>query len=764
MYDNLPRDLKNNAMFCLWKYADRGGKKTKLPFQIDGSPAKSNDKSCFCDFDTAVKNMNDYDGIGMGIFDGYSAVDIDHCVENGVISDMALDIIKTLRSYTEISPSKTGIRIIFKADDIAFDKAKYYINNRNLGLEIYISGVTNKYVTLTGNEYKIRYFVRDCSREIMTVLDKYMLKPKEKIEVKTNIDTLGSRLSDEQVLEKAMNAKNGYKFLSLWKGEISNSKSHSEADMSLAMLLAFWCRGDIEQMDRIFRRSGLMRDKWNEMRGNVTYGQMTLENAVNRSANFYNGSNSYFYDELFDDELAIFLEKANPVKNYPRNDNGTSRLFAEYIKDELRFVPERKCWYYYNGICWSADKSDMVIRERCKQFCAALLKEVADKVETKEQLRYYSQIQNKKPRDNIIKDAQSVYPISLSEFDSDKYLFNCINGTLDLKQMEFRKHNADDRITKLASVKYDPKARSERFCAFIDQIMCEDKDAEIFLQKALGYALTGDTRYECLFILYGATTRNGKGTLMESVLNLMGDYGLAVNPESLANKRTNGSAPSEDIARLAGARFANISEPGKSMVFNSALVKTLTGNDTINARYLHENSFDFKPQFKIYINTNYLPTITDMTVFSSNRIYTIPFERHFEEWEQDKNLKDEFQKNETKSAILNWLLDGYKMLTEQGLTSCSKVQNATAKYREESDKFSEFISDCLERDVNSKVKTADVYRKYREWCNENGYCVENSRNLNQALRAYGEIKKCRDKTDKTVTNMFVGYKIISDFF
>ena len=121
---------------------------------------------------------------------------------------------------------------------------------------------------------------------------------------------------------------------------------------------------------------------------------------------------------------------------------------------------------------------------------------------------------------------------------------------------------------------------------------------------------------------------------------------------------TNSQAPSEDIARLAGIRFTNISEPSRGLLLNAAQVKSMTGNDTMNARFLNENSFDFKPQFKMYVNTNYLPVITDMTLFQSGRVVIIPFNRHFEEWEQDRTLKEEFSKPNTQSAILNWLVVG----------------------------------------------------------------------------------------------------------
>lgn len=215
----------------------------------------------------------------------------------------------------------------------------------------------------------------------------------------------------------------------------------------------------------------------------------------------------------------------------------------------------------------------------------------------------------------------------------------------------------------MSQVIYDPTAQSDRFDTYIDEIMCGDQERAKFLQKIMGYGLTGDTRYECMTILYGATTRNGKGTLCESVLKVLGDYGCTARIESIAVKTfVNGSQPNEDIARLAGIRFVNISEPGKGIVMDAAKVKIMTGNDTLNARYLHENSFDFQPQFKLYVNTNYLPVINDMTLFTSNRIIIVPFDRHFDEQSQDTTLKRKFTTPQVQSAILNWLLEGNRLL------------------------------------------------------------------------------------------------------
>lgn len=289
------------------------------------------------------------------------------------------------------------------------------------------------------------------------------------------------------------------------------------------------------------------------------------------------------------------------------------------------------------------------------------------------------------------------HPISYLEFDKDAYVFNCKNGTLHLDSGEFTEHRSSDLLTKITPVDYDPTAHSDRWNTFISEIMTNDQERAEFLQTVFGYALSGDTRYECMSILYGATTRNGKGTLCESVLKVFGSYGRTARPETIAQKNnTNSSRPSEDVARLAGVRFVNIAEPGKSLVLNAGLLKNMTGNDTLNARFLHENSFDFEPQFRLYINTNYLPVVNDMTVFSSNRVIIIPFERHFDETDQDKGLKREFATPAVQSAILNWLIDGYRKLQMHGLRMPQSVINATGQYQHDSDKMTLFIEDCME--------------------------------------------------------------------
>ena len=416
--------------------------------------------------------------------------------------------------------------------------------------------------------------------------------------------------------------------------------------------------------------------------------------------------------------------------------------------------------------------------ELCKQLAILLLLlawEITDTSQRDSCLKRAVHWHTRRTRETILKDASGVYCLGVADFDRDPFLFNCLNGTLNLRTGQFREHRAGDLLTMLSGAEYDPQARCERWEKFVQEIMgaaetgdlVRDADAAadawekgVYLQKALGYALTGDTRYECLFILYGATTRNGKGTAMETFLRLMGDYGRTARPETIGTRfQVNGNAPSEDVARLNGARFVNISEPDKKLTLSAALVKSLTGNDTVTARFLHENSFEYRPQFKMFINTNYLPQITDQTLFTSGRVKTIPFNRHFGQQERDRGLKDLFARPEHLSGILNWCIEGLGMLEKEGFDAPDVVRAATSEYAHNSDKLALFMEECLETMPQTLTRISEVYRCYQGWCQENGFCPENTTNFRALLAGRAEIGKKKPSHGGERTTVLIGYRI-----
>ena len=201
MYEKLPEQLKKDGRFCLWKYEERNGRMTKVPYQTNGRKASSADKNTFSDFRLAVSAMDGYDGIGMGAFDDFCMVDIDHCVFGGKMTQMAEDIVERMDSYTEFSPSGTGVRIVCKASSLSYDTGRYYINNQKLGLEIYAAGVTKKFVPDRKCDPQ-PWCVEERSTEIGEILEIYMLRPisKKKNDVQ---DIPGKDLSDDSVVRLA---------------------------------------------------------------------------------------------------------------------------------------------------------------------------------------------------------------------------------------------------------------------------------------------------------------------------------------------------------------------------------------------------------------------------------------------------------------------------------------------------------------------------------------------------------------------------------
>lgn len=281
--NNLPLWLRENGRFCLWRYESRPGedKPQKVPYNpLTAARVNSTDSSTFCPFSCAEHVPEGYDGIGVGVFNRLGAIDIDHCIDNnGDMSDMAADVVQTMNAYTEYSPSGKGLRILFLAPDFQYDKTRYYINNQQLGLEVYISGATSKFLTVTGNALTPGVDLENRNAQVQQVLEKYMVRPVQ--ETPTVVNRKPVALSDEELIEKAKSAQGGEAFKKLWRGDISGFSSHSEADIALCDRLAFWTNGDPERVDCLFRLSGLMRDKWDRPTAGSTYGWIAVTNAVN---------------------------------------------------------------------------------------------------------------------------------------------------------------------------------------------------------------------------------------------------------------------------------------------------------------------------------------------------------------------------------------------------------------------------------------------------------------------------------------------------
>lgn len=820
----IPQELKERASFCLWKYEKRNGKKTKVPYNPKtGERARVDDASTFSDFKTAmtafavgnrgpvasatsadnhsshngtaaarescgrsVGRSGGFDGIGFRVTDTIGAIDIDGCIrEDGTLNDVAASVLSYLpTTYFERSPSATGLRgFITLPPDFAYDKTAFYVNNRKYGLEVYLPGVTNRFVTVTGDVFREGTVERN-DEGLQQILDAFM-KRTSQADTGSPIEAV-SYLTDDQVIQHAMKSESAEKFRELYNGRWEELyDSQSDADMALVSMLAFWCGNVEEQIDRIFRSSGLMRDKWDRRTGDSTYGQITIRNAVSTNSVIYTPVRTTASDDFNDldesDEhpafapdfshITLSIEDMKPHSNprYGRDEIGLGNAFADYFKPIARFTADRGVWYVYDGQVWQPDENSLAVAELAKYLADELYRfalQIKDEDTRNRYIKRVQKLQLRKNRKTMIEDSKSVYPVKMAAFDANKYLFNCENGTLDLNTLTFRPHNPSDFITKISSVYYDPNATCPRWNRFVDEIMEGKSAVARYLQKAIGYSLTGDTSLECLFIMYGPTTRNGKTTTIETILRLMGEYGRSAKPDMLASnfRGPSNGAPSEDVARLAGARFVGISEMEQKLTLNASLTKQLTGNNSINARFLHENSFEFHLQAKIFIDTNHLPNIMDQTLFESKRLKIIPFNRHFEEHEQDKSLKTTLADPENLSGILNWAIEGYRLFKAEGCEEPEEVNEATAQYRQDSDRYAQFIEAWLERGVDEEgdkyeVPARAAYRVFTRWCDDMNYKPDNYKNFRAAILKSFPIITRRPRVGGEKTPLIIGARL-----
>lgn len=421
-------------------------------------------------------------------------------------------------------------------------------------------------------------------------------------------------------------------------------------------------------------------------------------------------------------------------------DSGNAERFAYFARNEARYCDPFKKWLLYDGKRWKADDHNAVT-VKAKNIVRKLYSElefVENSRERSEIAAHLSKSENKTAITNCLSLAHGELPIVPESLDRDKFLLNLDNGTYDLKALEIRDYDPDDYITKIAPVSHDPKAVCPMWDAFLDRVMGGDPELVYFLQKCVGYSLTGDTSEQCLFILYGEG-QNGKSTFLETVSAMIGDYAQQTPVETLMIKRND--SISNDIARLQGARFVAAIEVEEGKRLAESLIKQMTGGDRITARFLHAEYFEFVPEFKLWLGTNHKPVIrgTDFAIW--RRIRLIPFTVKIPPEEIDLDLGEKLKTE--LPGILNWALAGYHAWKNEGLKPPEAVTVASEGYRAEMDVLSAFLDDRCIIDRAAMVKNSELYSAYVEWAEETGEFKKSSRKLNAALveRGFDSIKQ-----------------------
>ncbi len=316
---------------------------------------------------------------------------------------------------------------------------------------------------------------------------------------------------------------------------------------------------------------------------------------------------------------------------------------------------------------------------------------------------------------NLLNVARSQLVVSSESLDTDPLLLNVENGTIDLRTGDLHAHCASDLLTKCAPVKYDQDARSPVFEAFVDAIFKGRGNLIKFVQKALGYSITGDVSEQAFFIQYG-TGSNGKSTLEELIACLLGDYATACPPGLLTQKKHE-SHPT-DLADLFGKRFVMTSEVKADARWDEERIKMLTGGDTVRARRMREDFWQFEPTHKLWISVNNKPITNDSSFGFWRRVRLIPFEVTFPKNRQDKRLLGKLKTE--LPGILNWLIEGCLAWQNEGLGTVEEVEKATADYQSESNTVELFIEERCERDSDSRVQSSHLFGAFKAWSKVRG--------------------------------------------
>jgi putative DNA primase/helicase len=330
--------------------------------------------------------------------------------------------------------------------------------------------------------------------------------------------------------------------------------------------------------------------------------------------------------------------------------------------------------------------------------------------------------------------AQSEAEISIAaeQLDADNWRLTCRNGLLDLRTGTLAAHDRAALCTKRVEADYRAQATCPTWLAFLDTIFAGDGELIAYLQRAVGYSLTGDTSEQCLFVLHG-TGANGKSTFIETLTAILAEYGATTPTETLMVKH--GDSIPSDVARLVGARFVAASESGDGRRLDEELVKRITGGDRMTARFMHRDWFQFTPVLKLWLAVNHEPTIrgTDHGIW--RRIHLVPFAVTIPDERQDKGLKAKLLSE--RAGILAWAAQGCLTWQREGLRPPAKVVAATKAYRARMDNIGQFIGQMTVKTPTATTSARRLYGAYEAWCQESSEVLANQTRFGRYLGDHG---------------------------
>ncbi len=761
-YNGIPQELKNLKQWGLFhlKYVPERHKNTKIPVNpYDGTAGKSNDPNTWSTFDEALRQLSKIDradGLAFYFANGYVGLDIDHIQDDlsdwyqgNSSSDNLVNKFKVLTNgtYMEVSQSGTGIHCIFKG--------KIPGHRRRKGqFEMYQTG---RFFALTGNAMEENMSVKSLNENEMKTLYEYLFGKDKVISLHSETDNITPvDLSIPEIIKRAEESpKVGKRFTMFMKGGWDQFyTSHSEADMAFANDLAFWCGRNFHKMDTIFRNSSLMRDKYDEKRGAVTYGVSLLNKAINETSNIYDPANENKKPDI------VFAFNQRASKQLPHrswDDTGRGQRLNDQFGKFFKWMATDKTWYFYNGSYWELDNGRHIEMATEKVVNSLRIEKPdfsfstntdQDKMQS-EWLKFVKDSRSHIAKVHMIDEFKKYVTVDHGEFDHDHMLLNTESGYVDLTNGELKDHDIKKLFSEQTASEYSDTIDCPLWDQFLSQIFKNDEELIHYVQKAVGYSLTGSTAEQVMFLLLGSG-RNGKSVFINTIRNILGSYAKQMNVESIIVHNNNGNANS-DIARLENTRLVTSSEANEGSRLDESLVKQLTGGDKILARFLYGMEFEYTPKFKIWMATNHLPLIRGTDEGIWRRLKVIPFDVQIPKDKVDKNLENKLKSE--WAGILNWIVQGAIMWQREGLEDPERVSEASREYRENMDPLDAFINEMCTDGAEYSVKARTLYDEYRIWAEKSG-------EYRMSMTKFGrEMAKKLPKMRKTDGYYYVGIKL-----
>ena len=431
------------------------------------------------------------------------------------------------------------------------------------------------------------------------------------------------------------------------------------------------------------------------------------------------------------EEAEEFTELDERLARLDRNDVGNARrLLARHGRDLLNV--REVGWHVWTGTHWDGQSGAIAAAMRAQDTAKAMKAEaaalrMAGPLDGETNRQFEERIAkarawaiaagNQARLSAMLTAAVPHCDVTVDDMDAGPMLLNVQGGTIELgpgPDVAIRPHRRGDRISKILPVAWDPDADCPKWRAFLDMVL-PDGEVQAFLQRWFGYCLTGRTDEECLVILHGEGA-NGKSTLVDVILHILGEYGCTLPITSLLqdDRGRRGADATPDLARLPGKRFVSTGEADASARLAEGTVKLWTGGDRMPARHLNQGFFDFKPEFKLVISTNKRPVVRGQDHGIWRRLLLVPFGVRIEARRRKADVMAEFVAE--LPGILNWLLDGYRCWAERGLDVPDAVRAATTAYRDESDPVGEFLAAAVERRPGALTSARELYATYTRWC------------------------------------------------